>query len=102
MSNPEDVYVPSICFWEIMILVEKGRISIGSGDLAKRLNRYVKVSGFKVAPLTLEIALLSRTLVFHHDDPADRFIAATAKALNQPLATSDERLRRLEWLDLVS
>ena len=52
----------------------------------------------KVIPLDLEIALLSRSLPYRHEDPADRFIAATAHRLGVPLATSDARLLGLPWL----
>lgn len=46
---------------------------------------------FKEAPLTHEIAQISRQLTLH-GDPADRFIAATAKVLGLTLVTSDARL----------
>ena len=43
-------------------------------------------------PLTYEVALASRTIALPHQDPADRFIAATAKVLGLTLVTSDARL----------
>jgi PIN domain nuclease of toxin-antitoxin system len=44
------------------------------------------------APLTFEIALATRDLALMHRDPADRFLAATAKVLGLTLVTADERL----------
>jgi PIN domain nuclease of toxin-antitoxin system len=49
----------------------------------------------KEAPLTFEVALESRRIRLPHKDPADRFIAATAKVFQLTLATSDARLLKL-------
>lgn len=48
-------------------------------------------AGIKEAPLTHEIAVLSTQLPLHQD-PADRFLAATAQVLDLVLATADQRL----------
>lgn len=99
--DPEAVYVPTICIWEAMLLAEKGRIQFREGRPERMLRGYLQSSGFNEAPLTAEIAALSRTLPFEHEDPADRFIAATAHAMNGLLATSDRNLRALPWLRLA-
>jgi PIN domain nuclease of toxin-antitoxin system len=52
----------------------------------------------RVVPIDEDIAMASRTLKFVHEDPADRYIAATAYIAKAPLATVDARLRCLEWL----
>ena len=54
-----------------------------------------------VLPITPEIALLSRSSLFQHGDPADRLIGATALHLGTPLITADAKLRALESLDTV-
>jgi PIN domain nuclease of toxin-antitoxin system len=50
------------------------------------------------APLTFAIAEQSRLVSLPHQDPADRFIAATAIEMKIPLVTSDERLTQCESL----
>jgi len=50
------------------------------------------------APVTREIALLSREVMGEHRDPADRMIAATAVVHDLTLVTVDERLRSVEGL----
>lgn len=55
-----------------------------------------------VKPIDEEIAILSRTLKFIHDDPANRFIAATAFQCNAALATVDARLQGLSWLRTIA
>ena len=46
------------------------------------------------APLTIDVALASRTVDVEHRDPADRFIVATAKVYGLTLVTADARLLR--------
>ena len=50
------------------------------------------------APLTKEIAILSRQIQLPHQDPADRFIAATALHYQLTLATVDRHLTNASWL----
>ena len=49
-------------------------------------------SALKEAPLTLEIVLEATRFALPHDDPADRFLVATARTLGLTLVTSDARL----------
>lgn len=93
--------ISAVSVWELALLYEKGRLSSSlSTEAAVRyaLGRYP----LKVIPIDAEIALLSRTLPFRHEDPADRFIAATAHRLGVPLATSDARLLTLPWLETLA
>jgi PIN domain nuclease of toxin-antitoxin system len=46
----------------------------------------------KQATLTHEVALATAQLALHHQDPADRFLAATAKVYRLTLVTSDRNL----------
>jgi PIN domain nuclease of toxin-antitoxin system len=47
---------------------------------------------FQQAPLTHEIVAAARRLPLPHRDPADRFLAATAKVLDLTLVTADANL----------
>lgn len=63
------------------------------------------VVGDLVAPLSAHDweALASRQLSLPHQDPADRFIAATAQVMGLTLVTADERLLRCgEYLRLAN
>ena len=46
------------------------------------------------APLNREVAVHSRSVRLAHEDPADRFLAATADVYELALVTADERLLR--------
>jgi PIN domain nuclease of toxin-antitoxin system len=56
-------------------------------------------AGIREIPLTGEIAIIAVGLEALHNDPADRFIAATAIAYDASLMTADERL--LTWRSKV-
>ena len=57
----------------------------GSGEAARTVRE---------VPLTFEVAAASRQLRLDHEDPADRFIVATAKVFGLRLVTADTRLLR--------
>jgi PIN domain nuclease of toxin-antitoxin system len=71
------------------MLHAKGRIRLPP-DLAQWLAR--ATAPLLEAPLTHEIALISRELRLPHNDPADRFLAATAQVLRLTLVTADSHL----------
>jgi PIN domain nuclease of toxin-antitoxin system len=102
MENPETrIGISAVSVWEAMVAMEKGRIeSVATPENTVRA--WLRESPFEVIPLDQEIVLLSRTLNFRHDDPADRFIAATAYRLNCTLATADHRLLGLPWLRVLT
>lgn len=84
-----------------MLLHERGVIRVRDQEPSDWFRERISDVGFNEVPVNTDIALLSRSLKFEHQDPADRFIAATAYFLNVPLATSDSQLRRLPWLQIA-
>ena len=83
-----DKWLSPISVWEATVLQRKGRLII-PGNTVSWFERSLK--GLREAPLTYEIALLAEQLPLH-SDPADRFLAATAKVLGLTLVTADARL----------
>ena len=63
-----------------------------TGPAAEWVEQMVQALPRREAPLTHEIALVSRQLALSHQDPADRFIVATARVMGLTLVTADERL----------
>lgn len=86
-----ELWLSPISVWETLLLAEKGRL-----DLVAPADVWVEHQLGNVplrdAPLTREVAMASRRLDLTHQDPADRFIAATAMAYELALVTADERL----------
>ena len=88
----DQLVVSAVSFWEIALLIAKGRLRLLDSPTDAR--RLILNKGAGELPLTGEIAILAGELEGLHGDPADRFIAATAIAHNATLVTADERLLR--------
>lgn len=90
-AAPEPPRLSPISMWEAILLAEKGRVS-----LLPNARTWIRdaARGVREAPLTFEVAAASRQLRLSHEDPADRFIVATAKVFGFRLVTADTRLLR--------
>lgn len=100
-SSDTELWLSPISVWETLVLAEKGRIELNSEPIVW-VKRYLRSLDLKEARLTYEIAMRSRQLELSHQDPADRFIVATAIELELTLATVDRRLLELNWLSTIS
>lgn len=100
--NQGELAIADISLWELALLHERGRLvlpaNVTAGFYMKQLLAALRL---QVLPITSEIALLSRSSLFQHGDPADRLIAATALQLGAPLITADTKLRALTELDTL-
>ena len=86
-----ELWFSPISAWEILVLAEKQRIRLFS-EPRQFLRTIIADLDLIEAPLTLEVAMQSRIVSLSHQDPADRFIAATAIVYGLTLITADERL----------
>ena len=84
--------VSAISFWEIGLLIAKGRLK--SVKTPSEVRAQILAAGINELPLTGDIALLAAELENLHGDPADRFIAATAIIHGATLMTADKPLLR--------
>ena len=66
-----------LAFWETLILAEKGLISL-QPDPVTWVNLALKTLETREAQINHPIAILSRLIALPHQNPADRFIVATA------------------------
>jgi PIN domain nuclease of toxin-antitoxin system len=85
--------VAAISFWEIAMLVEKGRLSMKT-DIGIWRSELLK-AGLVEIPLDGEIAIRAGQMDAFHGDPADRMIVATAIGRSAELLTADEKI--LSW-----
>lgn len=85
--------VPAIAFWEVGLLEARGRVRLSTS--VREWRSAVLTAGAVELPLDGNVALRALDLAGLHDDPADRFIVATAVAHEATLVTADERL--LAW-----
>ncbi|PYM33119.1 MAG: PIN domain nuclease [Candidatus Rokuibacteriota bacterium] len=93
--------IASISLWETALLITAGRL-LPLGTEEAWLRALVDRSGVVVKQTTPAIALLSAHWPADFPrDPADRVIAASARAEGLPLVTSDARLRRSRLVETV-
>lgn len=83
-----ELWLSPVSLWEALLLERKSRISI-QADIGAWQAR--ATARFREAPLTFEVVLAAHFLPLH-SDPADRFLAATAKVFGLTLVTADQRL----------
>jgi PIN domain nuclease of toxin-antitoxin system len=98
LDRPKDIEDPDnelwlspISIWEALLLAEKGRIVLPP-EPRSWVQSVLQQLELREALLNYEIALLSRQITCPHQDPADRFLAATAIYYNLQLATMDQNL----------
>jgi PIN domain nuclease of toxin-antitoxin system len=86
-----ELWLSPISIWETLILAEKGRISL-QPDPITWVNLALKTLETREAQMNHSIAILSRQIALPHQDPADRFIVATAIYYGLKLATVDANI----------
>ena len=95
-----ELWISAVTVWEVILLSDSGRLALRP-DPIQWIRRTLAIWDYREAPLTHEIALASRRLDLAHDDPADRFLVATAKVLDLTLVTADERLLACKQIALL-
>ena len=90
-SESNELWFSPISVWEILLLAEKGRIAL-KGDHKKRIRKILQGLPLREAVINQEVAIQSRYIDLPHQDPADRFLAATALIYDLVLVTADKRL----------
>lgn len=90
-SPDNELWLSPVSTWELLMLIERGRVSVDREPVAwaTEVSRAV---GLREASLTHEVAVESRVVDLPHQDPADRFLAATARVYDLTLVTADDRL----------
>lgn len=93
MWNIGKVAVPAIAFWEVGLLQARRRLRLPV-PVADWRNAILTAGALEL-PLDGAIAVRALDLAGLHDDPADRFIVASALIHDATLVTADQRL--LDW-----
>jgi PIN domain nuclease of toxin-antitoxin system len=94
-DDRNQLWLSPISIWEFLLLAERGRVRVREGSTPPD---WVEAALSRVpmhdAPLSREVAIRSRSVRLEHDDPADRFLAATADVYELTLVTADDRMLR--------
>jgi PIN domain nuclease of toxin-antitoxin system len=93
--------VSAISCWEVAKLVEYKRLVLPCPPL-EWLDQALADPGIQLLDLSLQIATESTELPGEfHKDPADQIIVATARVLNSPLLTADEKIRKYPHVQVL-
>jgi PIN domain nuclease of toxin-antitoxin system len=94
-------WLSPVSAWEMLLLIERGRVE---ADLPadEWVRQALAKTPLREAPLNHEVALRSRLVRLPHEDPADRFLVATAEVWELTLLTADQRLLDARACKLLS
>ncbi len=88
-SRQSELFLSPISTWETLVLARKGRVALEPSPSEWVLDA-LRRSAPTAAPLSHSVALRSEALEgFKSQDPADRFLVATALELDLTLVTAD-------------
>jgi PIN domain nuclease of toxin-antitoxin system len=96
-----EIWLSPVSIWELRLLHDKGRLRL-IPDAVSWIGENLTRLNIREAPLTFEVALAISSLNLPHNDPADGFIAATAKVFDLTLVTADEQLAKLTDIAVLS
>jgi PIN domain nuclease of toxin-antitoxin system len=92
LDSPEnELWLSPMSVWETLVLARKKRVAL-EPSAEQWVRRALRDLPIHEAHLTHDVAISSETLKLHHDDPADRFLVATALVHGLTLVTGDRRL----------
>ncbi len=89
------VFVSAISAWEISLKAERGQLSLplpADEWFREVLNHHNLI----LAPLEVDILIGANRLPWHHRDPVDRFIIATAHTQKAAVVTSDRKFNNYD------
>jgi PIN domain nuclease of toxin-antitoxin system len=100
-SRESELFLSPISTWEALVLARKGRIALTPSPSEWVLDA-LRRSAPTAVPLSHGIALRSETLTgFASEDPADRFLVATALELDLTLVTADRAMHDFEPVETL-
>ena len=88
------LYVSSISFWEIALLVKKGRMSIS--DVHAWKNEILSNTNILLVEPSASEMIHSTLLPDHHKDPFDRLLIAQANQNSLRIVTKDRKIDKYE------
>ena len=95
-----ELWLSPITVWEVLVLTQKGRLTLDR-PASDWVDLALSAAPAHEAQLTFQVALESQRIELPHRDPADRFLAATARVFDLTLVTADEHLLSLRDVPLL-
>ena len=87
-------YVSIATIWEIAIKASLGKLQLNGG--VSNVVKYVESSGIEIINIEPSYLEIVENLEFHHKDPFDRLIIATAMKEKMVVVSTDQHFRSYE------
>ena len=100
-DRDNELWLSPMSVWETFVLARKKRIVLQATP-EQWVRRALHDLPVREAPMTHEVAIQSELLRRGHQDPADRFIVATARVYELTLVTSDKRLLKSRHVPVLA
>jgi PIN domain nuclease of toxin-antitoxin system len=100
-DTENELWLSPISIWELTLLCRKGRFRVHP-DIPSWVAKSTSELQIVEAPLTIEVALAIPSISFSHGDPADHFLAASAKVFDLTLITADDHLLALSDIHVLA
>ncbi|MCK5377554.1 MAG: type II toxin-antitoxin system VapC family toxin [Acidobacteria bacterium] len=92
LADPaSELWLSPISVWELSVLARRGRVRLEAG-FREWVETALDRATLREAHISTEVAMATYGIELAHQDPADRFLAATASVFDLTLVTADERL----------
>lgn len=91
ISPANEIWIAPVSTWEILNLCKKKRLIL-QPDGQRWISAAFEKASFQEATFTHDVALATENVFLPHRDPADLFLAASARAYGLTLVTADEHL----------
>jgi PIN domain nuclease of toxin-antitoxin system len=102
LAAPEnELWLSPVSVGELIVLLRQKRIQLPN-DVAAWVAQTMQDMQLSEAPFTVEVALAISSINCPHGDPADHFLAATAKVFDLTLLTADEHLIQLPGIRVLA
>jgi PIN domain nuclease of toxin-antitoxin system len=99
-DSHNEIWLSPVSIWEAMLIHRKGRLKVPEG-FPTWLTKALTITSFHEAPFTFDVAQALSTINLPHADPADLFLAGSAKAYGLTLVTSDRNLLRAKEISVL-
>jgi PIN domain nuclease of toxin-antitoxin system len=99
-DSQNELWLSPVSIWELTIMCRKGRFQVHP-DISTWVKKSISDLQLTEAPLTNEVALAIPFISFSHGDPADQFLAATAKVFELTLITADAHLLKVPGIRVL-
>ncbi len=90
-NRENELWLSPMSVWETLVLARNKRLIFESTP-EQWVRRALNDLPIREAPMIHEVAIQSEALRIGHNDPADRFILATALVYELTLVTADKRI----------